>query len=190
MEFKQIQTRAQPEESLKHNHSCNDVIASTGYMKKQPNQRPPATLISAHALRRPLDHMAVLEWLEVIAATQPAVLVAVGAGLVGLLVAFCFAQRTSASSSKEKEERREEEDQEEGGGGAGEEKEGGTKPKKTKVKNAPKAKRTTLPSHPLLAADFKGHTGAVLSLDFDSSGKYLVSCSEGDCLQFWMPLSV
>ena len=36
MEFKQIQTRAQPEEALKHNHSCNDVIASTGYMKKQP----------------------------------------------------------------------------------------------------------------------------------------------------------
>ena len=32
MEFKHIQTRAQPEESLKHNHSC----ASTGYMKKQP----------------------------------------------------------------------------------------------------------------------------------------------------------
>ena len=32
MEFKQIQTRAQSEESLKHNHSS----ASTGYMKKQP----------------------------------------------------------------------------------------------------------------------------------------------------------
>ena len=35
-------------------------------------------------------------------------------------------------------------------------------------------------THPLLAADFKGHTGAVLSLDFELGGKYLVSCSEGE----------
>ena len=40
-------------------------------------------------------------------------------------------------------------------------------------------KKWTLPSHPLIAADFKGHTESVLSLDFDSSGKYLASASEG-----------
>lgn len=42
------------------------------------------------------------------------------------------------------------------------------------------SRRTTLPSHPLLVTEFKGHTGAVLSLDFDSSGKYLGSCSDGE----------
>ena len=36
--------------------------------------------------------------------------------------------------------------------------------------------------HPLLAADFKGHTGAVLSLNFELGGKYLASCSEGVCV--------
>ena len=41
-------------------------------------------------------------------------------------------------------------------------------------------KKVTLPPHPLLAAEFKGHTGAVLSLDYDTSGKYLVSCSDGE----------
>ena len=29
MEFKQIQTRAQPEESLKHNHSCTNMSPRT-----------------------------------------------------------------------------------------------------------------------------------------------------------------
>lgn len=47
----------------------------------------------------------------------------------------------------------------------------------SKVKQA--SKKVTLPSHPLLAGEFKGHTGAVLSIDMDSNGKYLASCSEG-----------
>ena len=41
------------------------------------------------------------------------------------------------------------------------------------------SKKVTLPPHPLLAAEFKGHTGTVLSLDFDCNGKYLASCSDG-----------
>lgn len=41
-------------------------------------------------------------------------------------------------------------------------------------------KKHTPPTHPLLAADFKGHTGAVLSLDFELGGKYLVSCADGE----------
>ena len=31
-----------------------------------------------------------------------------------------------------------------------------------------------------MAADFKGHTGSVVSLDFEPGGKYLVSSSEGN----------
>lgn len=59
----------------------------------------------------------------------------------------------------------------------------GDKAKKPKGKGAGKAKQTskkvTLPSHPLLAGEFKGHTSAVLSIDMESNGKYLASCSEG-----------
>ena len=46
------------------------------------------------------------------------------------------------------------------------------------AKNRQPKKHTPL-SHPLLAADFKGHTGAVLSLSFELGGKYVVSCSDG-----------
>ena len=35
-------------------------------------------------------------------------------------------------------------------------------------------------SHASLAASLKGHTGEVLEIDFDSRGKYLLSCSEGN----------
>ena len=35
-------------------------------------------------------------------------------------------------------------------------------------------------SHALLAASLKGHTGQILEIDFDSRGKYLLSCSEGN----------
>ncbi len=65
----------------------------------------------------------------------------------------------------------------------GREENGGDKAKKPKGKGAGKAKQTskkvTLPSHPLLAGEFKGHTSAVLSIDMESNGKYLASCSEG-----------
>jgi len=39
-------------------------------------------------------------------------------------------------------------------------------------------------SHALLAANLKGHTGQILDLDFDSKGKYLLSCSEGSCMMY------
>ena len=50
---------------------------------------------------------------------------------------------------------------------------------KSKFKQQPSTKKLALPSHPLLAAEFKGHTGAVLSLDFNTNGKYLASSSDG-----------
>ena len=49
-----------------------------------------------------------------------------------------------------------------------------------RVKNRQPKKNTPL-SHPLLATDFKGHTGAVLSLGFELGGKYVASCSDGVC---------
>jgi len=52
---------------------------------------------------------------------------------------------------------------------------------KVKAKQSHSVKKGSLPSHSLLAGEFKGHTGDVLSLDFDSSGKYLGSCSDGGC---------
>lgn len=56
--------------------------------------------------------------------------------------------------------------------------EGRSKQPQSKSKSS--GKKGTLPPHPLLAAEFKGHTGAVLSLDFDTNGKYLASCSDGE----------
>lgn len=53
------------------------------------------------------------------------------------------------------------------------------KPKGKATKAKQTSKKVTLPSHPLLAGEFKGHTGAVLSMDMESNGKYLASCSEG-----------
>ena len=41
------------------------------------------------------------------------------------------------------------------------------------------ARRHAPGPHPLLSADFKGHTGSVLSLHFELGGKYLASCSDG-----------
>ncbi len=43
-------------------------------------------------------------------------------------------------------------------------------------------KKITLPAHPLLVAEFKGHTGFICDLDFDVNGKYLASCSDGEVL--------
>lgn len=46
-------------------------------------------------------------------------------------------------------------------------------------------KKITLPSHPLLSADFKGHTGSILGLDFDGNGKYIASCSNGKLTYYY-----
>ena len=44
-------------------------------------------------------------------------------------------------------------------------------------------------SHALLSATLKGHTGQVLDTDFDSRGKYLLSCSEGS-VTVWLRTSL
>lgn len=98
--------------------------------------------------------------------------------MIGLVIAFYLSVRGSATKEEEKSNSQVEEVSSD----AKEKKDGASEPNKKqhKTRNTGKPKRGTLPSHSLLAADFKGHTGSVLSLDFDSSGKYLVSCSEGE----------
>ena len=44
-------------------------------------------------------------------------------------------------------------------------------------------------SHALLSATLKGHTGQVLDTDFDSRGKYLLSCSEGS-VTVWLRIGL
>ena len=114
-------------------------------------------------------------------ANHYAVLGAVVAGLAGLLFVLCITRSSRKSDHETCEGRTSTSVLEESSGE--QEENGGQKPKRqqTKVKGVkPKAvRRITLPSHPLLAGEFKGHTGAVLSLDFDTNGKYLASCSEG-----------
>ncbi|CAI8023483.1 Transducin beta-like protein 2 [Geodia barretti] len=129
--------------------------------------------------------MDVLQWLDALSAGQSAVLVAVGAGLLGLIVAFCLSGRGSSGERQKEEETRTAEVENVSSAEEGDEKKTEPQKKQWKVKNTGKPKKTVLPSHPLLAADFKGHTGAVLSLDFDSTGKYLVSCSEDRTIRLW-----
>ena len=123
----------------------------------------------------------VIDLLEGFSSTRYAVLVALLLGVLGVLVLWYWSRSATASRPTAKE-----------GGGRGNKEEGSLRGKKNggqdgkrqqaKAKVAMKAKpvrKVTLPAHPLLAAEFKGHTGAVLSLHFDPSGRYLVSCSEG-----------
>lgn len=56
---------------------------------------------------------------------------------------------------------------------------GSTKVAKLKGLKSRQYKKLNPPPHHLLSADFKGHTGSVLSLDFELGGKYLASCSNG-----------
>ena len=97
--------------------------------------------------------------------------------LVILLLSWLKKSTGKATEEKEREQNIEQESEEEK-----------EKPQEgqERIKNKPlkkwkqtSGKKWTLPSHPWLAADFKGHTEAVVSLDFDSSGKYLASSSEG-----------
>lgn len=115
------------------------------------------------------------------------ILAAVVLGLVGLLAALWLALRRSGSKGLE-------EARNEVSGGDMEKEDSGEGPKQRKPLKSKgpttRPRKNTLPSHSLLATDFKGHTGAVLSLDFDSSGRYLASCSEGDvhtvCSVHWV----
>lgn len=122
----------------------------------------------------------LIQWLEALSTGQSTIIAAVAAGILGLVVAFCFLGRGSSQEpKKESSVKASEEEEEDEASSKVEEKKTEPQKKQWKVKNSGKPKKTTLPTHPLLAADFKGHTGAVLSLDFDSTGRYLVSCSEG-----------
>ena len=123
--------------------------------------------------------MDALQLLETLSAGQSAILVTVAAGMLGLIVAYCLSTRGSASKAKEEAKTEVEEISSEPSA----KKSGGSElqRKQWKAQNTGRSRKASLPSHSLLAADFKGHTGAVLSLDFDSTGRYLVSCSEGKC---------
>eukprot|EP00731_Ephydatia_muelleri_P023093 Em0015g676a len=103
--------------------------------------------------------------------------------LVILLLSWLKKSTGKATEEKEREQNIEQESEEEK-----------EKPQEgqERIKNKPlkkwkqtSGKKWTLPSHPWLAADFKGHTEAVVSLDFDSSGKYLASSSEDRTIRLW-----
>ena len=108
------------------------------------------------------------------------IVVAVFVGVFSLAILGCCLGLFGGSGGK-KDKTSDDETKSEGINGREENR--GDKAKKPKGKGAGKAKQTskkvTLPSHPLLAGEFKGHTSAVLSIDMESNGKYLASCSEG-----------
>ena len=107
------------------------------------------------------------------------------AGVVGvfsLAILWCllglFKGRDGDHEKKKGDKVDHERKSEDGEGQRAEDKSKKPKGKVTKTKQT--SRKITLPSHPLLAGEFKGHTGAVLSIDMESNGKYLASCSEGN----------
>jgi len=116
--------------------------------------------------------------------THYTLLAAVVVGLFGILFALWFSRKPGYVRSQ-REGKLEQSVSEESTGE--QEEDSGQKHQKqqTRVRGVkPKAvRKITLPSHPLLAGEFKGHTGTILSLDFDINGKYLASCSEGATAQ-------
>lgn len=126
-----------------------------------------------------------IDLLESLSTTHYALLAAALLGLLGFCW-FLYRSSSSAGSTSEVEGGRnsaKEGDKEENESSV--EKESASQrgkrqqPKARVPMRAKPSRKISLPSHPLLAAEFKGHTGPVLSVDFDSSGKYFASCSEG-----------
>ena len=117
--------------------------------------------------------------------THYAIAAAALLGLLGVLYVLCCALR-GPEKARETEKHTGSADE------SSEEQENSTEVQQQKRQQQGKAKgvkvkpqrKVTLPSHPLLAAEFKGHTGPVLSLDSDGNGKYVASCSEGQSW-FW-----
>lgn len=125
-----------------------------------------------------MDYEEVVSLVEGLPGGPYAVLGAVVAGLVGALV-LCYAVGCGSSKGEQRDERRRTVSESDS---VGEEQ---SKPKQQNRGKGSKhskqqiSKKVSLPSHPLLATEFKGHTGAVISLDFDVNGKFLASCSDG-----------
>ena len=114
----------------------------------------------------------VAELVESVPGGYPAVLISIFVGLLGVIL-VCVSYRRGS------ERERGGNDECEGSDGERDVANEQPKAKGSKPKQGYAAKKAFLPSHPLLAAEFKGHTGSVLSLDFDINGKYLGSCSDG-----------
>ncbi len=116
------------------------------------------------------DFLSVL--LADLSTTHYAFIGAVLLGFVGVVYVIWVTLRAGRGEQKPSGEGEKETEEE------GSQKQKKQQPKLKAVKTK-SSRKVTLPSHPLLAADFKGHTGAVLSLDFDSNDRYLASTSDG-----------
>ena len=122
-----------------------------------------------------MDFQEILNLVEEVPGGTYGLLVGFVVGLIGVVV-LCFALIGGGSSAGKTSDKEKSEAEEEVVSITKQAKNRGSRSKQQP------SRKVTLPSHPLLAADFKGHTGAVFSLDFDSNGKYLASCSEGQLL--------
>ena len=120
----------------------------------------------------------VLDHLNATFGDKTPIVVAVFVGVFSLAILGCCLGLFGGSGGKKSKTSDRTVSEDAKGSGGGDE-----KAKKPKGKGAGKtkqiSKKVMLPSHPLLAGEFKGHTGAVLSIDMESNGKYLASCSEG-----------
>ena len=62
---------------------------------------------------------------------------------------------------------------------------GAPQAEKKKERKFDRSRKTSQSSHPLLAAELKGHTRSIVDMDFDINGKYVITASEGGSMQLW-----
>lgn len=56
----------------------------------------------------------------------------------------------------------------------------GLQTEKKKERKIDRSRKASHSSHPLLAVELKGHTRAIVGVDFDINGKYVITASEGE----------
>lgn len=127
------------------------------------------------------------EILEVIHGVSFSVLAAFLVGILGVLficvaIGFARSKETGGESGRESDITEPEEPNSKSDGVSKQ----NPRSKGNRFKQQASTKKLALPPHALLAAEFKGHTGAVLSLDFDTNGKYLASSSDGELAGFYL----
>lgn len=107
---------------------------------------------------------------SVVGGMELPLLIGAGAAVVAVLlvVVLVFLKGGGKGQSKDDEDEHEQRKKE------------GPQSEKKKERKIDRSRKVSHSSHPLLAAELKGHTRAIVDVDFDINGKYVITASEGE----------